>query len=389
VDKKKKTLKTVPTMQMPCGAMIGQNTFALARKAPTQQSFYLALEPEYPDDLYKGDLIRFFTAAPSMDLWDLPPDPVAAECSVLDTVNNQVRVRYQTGDFYQDDYLYNIADPQSILYKITQLEKHGNEYTLYLSPTPPDWAQNTILRKTTKDVYLPGKHTMPLIQKAMGTYLSYEKRPSVRLIITNSKLNWFSAQVARGTPEVGDIFHVVGDKTLYKITKIERENFYFDPTPQRDFSISTELEIVRSVMDMACGIITPAYGEYYLSMHSTPLLYSNTTFQITGHEPETYDLKYNEGQNWSPNDVNNNAYCTHYLYKKGDYCYNGLQHPRTMEHLTELLYEFQRLITAMFDQIQIVSIYLANEATMMEWLGFAQGHLGNDPYWKLYYEGII
>jgi hypothetical protein len=136
-------------------------------------------------------------------------------------------------------------------------------------------------------------------------------------------------------------------------------------------------------MDLSCGIQVPAYGEYYLSMHSTSLLYSNATFLITGRDRDTTDLIYEEGENWSPALVNANYYCTHNIYKKGDYCYNGLQHPRTMAHLTELLYEYQRLITAMWDQIQILSMKITNETS--GWIGFAQDHLMADPYWSLYY----
>jgi hypothetical protein len=62
-----------------------------------------------------------------------------------------------------------------------------------------------------------------------------------------------------------------------------------------------------------------------------------------------------------------------------------------MEHLTELLYEYQRLITAMWDQIQIVCEYIANQMPSFDWLairGYGQDNLQNDPYWGLFFERL-
>jgi hypothetical protein len=382
VNDSTKRIKTIPVMQMPCGAVLGRNTFSIARKAPAAQRFFLALEPPYPDDLWKGDIIRFYSSAYSMDMWSMSEEPTYAECLVVGVNVPNVQVTLKSGEFKKNDQLYSLTEPEK-LYTITALRTLGENYEFTLTPIPPEWVANTVLKKTIADVRNPGKRSMPLIQKATGAFISYEKRPSVRLIVKNGNLNWFSAQIARGTPEVGDIFHVVNSTTLYKIIKIEGDNFYCDPTPPIAFGNSTELEIVRSVMDLSCGIQVPAYGEYYLSMHSTSLLYSNATFLITGRDRDTTDLIYEEGANWSPALVNANYYCTHNIYKKGDYCYNGLQHPRTMAHVTELLYEYQRLITAMWDQIQILSMKITNETS--NWINFAQDHLMGDPYWSLYY----
>lgn len=387
VNSTDKAIKTIPVMQMPCKAILGANMFAIARKESTSQRFFLALDIVYPEDLHRGDRIRFYTTAASMDMWDLPTDPIQAKCLVYDITGARVRVIYQTGAFAAGDHLYESATP-GLIYTVLKVEKQGSGYSLYLNIVPPMWPRNTELTKVEKDVRVPGKRTMPLIQKATGIFLSYEKRDSVRLIVKEGSLNWFSAQIARGTPIVGDVFHVLNETELYTITKIDQDNFYCDPAPRSSFTNSTELEIVRSVMDISCGISTPAYGEYYLSMTSTPMLYSNTTFKIMRCDPETYDLIYDEEQNWSPAVINANPFCTHYIYKKGDYCYNGTIFPRTMEHVTELLYEYQRLITAMWDQIQILASYIAGTSTMETWLGLAQGHLSVDPYWQLFYEEL-
>jgi len=385
VDEENKTIKTRPVMQLPCKAILGGQVFAIA-KSLGQQKYQLALEPDL-NSSYQGDLIRCFTTAESMDWWDLPTDPIQAECQTLDVVNDRVRVRFQSGEFYTDDILYEVENPEQV-YTVTKVEVAGATYSLYLNPIPPAWPQGTLLRKVEPDVRVPGKRANPLIQKATATYLSYEQKPSIRMFVIDGELNWISAQTSRGTPVVGDVFHKVDETDLYTITKVEGDHFYFEPTSPVAFSNSEELEIVQSTMDLSCGIQIPAYGEYYLSMTNTPSLYKNATFRIVGRDPDTLDLKYDEGANWSPYDVARNAFCTKNIYKLGDYCYNGTTFPRTMEHLTQLLYEYYRLITAMWDQIQITGIYLTNNQTMEEWIGSATDHLQADPYWKLYFEGF-
>ena len=62
-----------------------------------------------------------------------------------------------------------------------------------------------------------------------------------------------------------------------------------------------------------------------------------------------------------------------------------------MEHLTQLLYEYQRLITAMWDQIQILAAYIAQQNPAFDWLairGYGNDYLLADPYWQLFYEGF-
>lgn len=379
IHEAEKRIKTRPVMQMPCGVTTGRNIFAIARKAQGPQSYYVAIDPPHPEDFYFGELIRFHTSAPSMDMWNLPIVPIKAKALILDVIGKRVRVRFQMGAFYKDDIICELSNP-GLTYTITDVEKSGQTYSLYLTFAPP-WAIGQVITKTGT-----GKRTNPLIQKATGIYLNYTYVKPIRLFVTGGELNWFSAQVANGTPEIGDIFHRKNDNTLYTITRINQNNFYCDPTPTLGFNNGEELELCRSTIDLACGITTPAYGEYYLSMTSTPLLYSNTTFRIVGRDFETQDLIYDEGENWSPAIINSNIFCTHYLYKKGDFCYNNALFPRTMEHLTQLLYEYQRLITAMWDQIQILGLSITNE--MNDWITHAQNYLLTDPYWSLYYKEL-
>jgi hypothetical protein len=391
IDRTKKTIKTIPVMQLPCKAMFGRNIFAIARKAPATQRYYLALEPEFIEDFRLGDMIRFYTTANSMTWWDLPPEPTFAECVVNNIALSTVRVQYLSGTFSVGDQLYERDNEHGLLYEVTAVKDYTSFVELALNPSPPQWPMGTVLIKTTKDVRTPGKHALPLIQKSTGVFLSYEKRTPIRLIVKKSQYGWFTAQMSGGTPVVGDVFHAKDGTDLYTITKIENDNYYFTPAPQVSFGNSSELEIVRSVMDFACGITTPAYGQYYLSMRSSPVLYKNMTFTIKGRDKDTRDLIYSEGANWSPADTNGIAYCTHNIYKINDYCYNGLTFPRTMEHLTELLYEYQRLITAMWDQIQIVCDYIANQMPSFDWLairGYGQDNLQNDPYWGLFFERL-
>jgi hypothetical protein len=378
VNNNTKQLNTEPILDMPCGAMCNNQIFVISRKTNVNHKFLLALEPTDSDQLHKGDLVRFYTSSSSMDWWNLPEDQVRAECTVIVCVGSRVTVHFKTGFFRIGDIIY--ADGPGI-YTINAVEPAGDNTYLYLDHIA-DWPIGTLLTKQEADVRVPGKRTMPLIQKARAIFLSYTKQTPIRLLISKNEANWANAQIVGKTPVIGDIFHQIGQTVLYTIVQTYGNNIYFTPDCPHELG---ECEITQSTMDFACGITVPAYGEYFLSMHSSPLLYSNATFIIKEIDPISFNLIYDEGENWSPAIINSNPYCTHSIYKVGDYCYNELIFPRTMEHLTELLYEFQRLITAMWDQIQILGVSIHGQ---QNWIYDAEQQLLVDPYWALYYEAI-
>lgn len=223
----------------------------------------------------------------------------------------------------------------------------------------------------------------PLTQKAVGTFLSYNYVKPIEAIVSLHNMNYMQLQWSSDEIKVDDYFHVQGETTIYEIKSNDALGIFFYPPRTTIIPAGTKIEIAKSTVDLASGILTPAYGDWFISMLHPSNLTANMSFAITGRTEE-YDLTYGQGSNtgWYPHDIFGTGYATNYLYKVEDWCYNDLMMPRTYEHMLELLYEFKRLITIMWERLQIINLYLLNDTN--NWIKSAYDSLQADPYWRLF-----
>lgn len=224
---------------------------------------------------------------------------------------------------------------------------------------------------------------MPLTQKANALYLSHTYVKPVEAIVSSQHMNFLKVQWASDTLEVGDCFYIEGEKKLYTIESYDGMYMSFYPPMTTPLQQGTKIKVTKSLIDLAAGIRIPAYGEWFLSMLHPSNLTANMAFAITGIDEE-YNLQYGAASNtgWFPHDTFGTAYVTNYLYKVEDWCYNDLMMPRTYEHVLELLYEFKRLLTIMWERIQLVNLAILN--TNNAWIQNAYDALQTDPYWRLF-----